>query len=130
MLTSVLITGFYTGILAILHIALSMNVINLRMKLKIGIGDGGNHDLARAIRCHGNFIEHVPLSILLLGIYELNGGSVFMVHACGGLLVAARALHTIGLSKTIKTSWQRFSGTLTTFILMLVLGLFNIFALV
>ncbi|NMP16568.1 MAPEG family protein [Thalassotalea sp. Y01] len=128
---SLAITGFYTGILAILYIALSFKVIGQRRNKRVGIGDGGGEhpELAQAIRVHANFIEYVPIALLLLAIYELGGGNVMFVHAFGGLLVTARFLHAIGLGKSIGTSWQRFAGTLSTFIIILVLAIMNIIAI-
>ncbi|QBY03079.1 glutathione S-transferase [Thalassotalea sp. HSM 43] len=128
---SLAITGFYTGILAILYIALSFKVIGQRRNKRVGIGDGGGEhpELAKAIRVHANFIEYVPIALLLLAIYELGGGNVMFVHAFGGLLVTARFFHAIGLGKSIGTSWQRFVGTLSTFITILVLSILNIIAI-
>lgn len=126
---SLVISGFYTSILAIIYIALAFKVIGLRRELKIGIGDGDNAGLAKAIRVHSNFSEYVPLAILLLAIAELNGTSSMLIHAFGGLLVTARFLHAIGLSSSIGTTWQRFVGTLATFISILVLAIINIIAM-
>ena len=105
---SLLLTGFYASILAILYIALTFKVIGLRRKHLVGIGDGENTELAKAIRVHGNFSEYVPIALILFAAFELNGGSAQMLHLLGGLLVTARFLHAIGLSKSIGTSWQRF----------------------
>lgn len=124
-----LLTGFYSGILAILYIALTFKVIGLRRKHLIGIGDGANSELAKAIRVHGNFSEYVPIALILFAAFELNGGSAQMLHLLGGLLVTARFLHAIGLGKSTGTSWQRFVGTLATFITMLILAVSNILAM-
>ncbi|TRX57141.1 MAPEG family protein [Thalassomonas sp. M1454] len=129
MLQSLVISGFYSGILAIILLALSFKVIGLRREHKVGIGDGDNAELAKAIRVHANFIEYVPLSILLLAISELNGAAPWFLHAMGGLLVTCRFLHAIGLSSSIGTSWQRFVGTLGTFITLLILAIANIISI-
>ena len=39
-----------------------------RNRHKIGIGDGGDKALARKIRVHGNFVEYVPLGLLLMAL--------------------------------------------------------------
>ncbi|MDN3651313.1 MAPEG family protein [Thalassotalea ponticola] len=126
--TSPTITGFYAGILAILYIALSFNVIRYRRSKQVGIGDGNDKDLAKAIRVHGNFAEYVPLALILLAIYELSGAQAYTVHVLGGAFVAARFLHALGLSKSIGVSWQRFVGTLSTFLVLLILAVVNITA--
>ncbi|QDP00948.1 MAPEG family protein [Thalassotalea sp. PS06] len=123
---SLAITGFYTGILALLHITLSFKVIGLRRRFQVGLGDGENKDLRKAIRVHGNFIEYVPMAMLLFAIFEVNQGSPMLLHAIGGALVTCRFLHAIGVSKTAGTSWQRFVGVLGTFLAILILAVINI----
>lgn len=123
---SLAITGFYGGILALLYIALSLKVIGIRRRLKIGLGDGGDKELNKAIRIHGNFVEYIPFSLLLLAILEMNNGSQFVLHALGGALVTCRFLHAMGIAKSSGTSWQRFVGILGTFLAMLILAAMNI----
>ena len=120
------ITGFYASLLGILYIGLAINIIRLRKKFKVGINDGGNKDLAKAIRVHGNFSEYVPVALILFACYELNHASVIMLHALGAALVVGRALHVIGLSKTIGVSMQRQVGMLSTFFVILILAFENI----
>ncbi len=118
----ILITAFYTGLLTLVFLFLSLRVIRLRFKFKVGIGDGDHKLLAKAIRVHGNFFEYVPLTILLLALFEINGGTTLWVHVFGAVLVVARLLHAIGLNQSIGTSYQRMAGTIFTFVVMLVLA--------
>lgn len=120
------LTGFYASLLGLLYIGLAINVARLRKTLKIGINDGGNKDLAKAIRVHGNFAEYVPIALILLASYELNGASAMMLHVLGAALVVGRVLHVIGLTKTIGLSIQRQVGMLSTFFVILVLAIENI----
>lgn len=123
---SLAITGFYTGILALLHITLTFKVIGLRRRFQIGLGDGDNKDLRKAIRVHGNFVEYVPMAMLLFAILEVNNGSVVLLHAIGGALVTCRFLHAIGVGKSAGTTWQRFVGAAGTFLAILILAVINI----
>lgn len=120
------LTGFYASLLGILYIGLAINVIRLRKKFKIGIGDGENKLLAKAMRVHGNFSEYVPVALILLACYELNNASTLMLHILGAALVVGRVLHVIGLSKTIGVSSQRQIGMLSTFFVILILSIENI----
>ena len=120
------LTGFYASLLGLLYIGLAINIILLRKKFKVGINDGGNKDLAKAIRVHGNFAEYVPIALILLASYELNGASAMMLHVLGAALVVGRVLHVIGLTKTIGLSVQRQVGMLSTFFVILVLAIENI----
>jgi len=120
------ITALYASLLAILLVGLSFNVIRLRLKLKVGIGDGEQKPLAAAIRIHGNFIEYMPLALILLACYELNGANSLWLHILGATLFVGRILHAIGLSKSIGISMQRQVGMLSTFLVLLILAIENI----
>ena len=126
MLVNLSITGLYAGLLVILFIGLSMNIIRLRYQFKTGIGDGGHEVLAKAIRVHGNFAEYIPLALLLLGIYEVNGASPMWLHVLGATLFIGRILHAVGLSKTTGVSKQRQIGMTSLFIVLLILAIENI----
>lgn len=128
MLSSVQITGLYAGILALMFIFLSVNVIRNRFKHKVGLGSGESKELEAAIRIHGNFSEYIPLGIILMAIYELNGGDSTTLHVIGSAIVIGRIGHFIGLSKSRGTSLPRVIGTLTVFISFLVLAVLNIWS--
>jgi len=126
MVVSLSITGFYASLLALLFIGLSINIIRLRLQNKTGIGDGGHMVLSKAVRVHGNFAEYIPMALLMLGIYEVNGASPMMLHIFGAVLFIGRIFHAIGLSKTIGVSKQRQIGMLSVFIVILILAIENI----
>ncbi len=117
-----MLTGLYAALCALLIFALSLRIALLRRKLRIGIGDGGDAGLARAIRAQANAIEYVPLLLVMLLIAENNGASVAMMHACGAGLLLARVLHALGLSGSAGVSFGRFWGILLTWALLLVLA--------
>ena len=114
-----MITGFYAGLLAILYIVLIINVIRKRMKFQIGIGDQNNHVLAKAIRVHANFAEHVPFAILLMALCDYNQTNAVYLHIMGVTLVIARIAHAYGLSKTSVRSIGRSIGVLGTMAVIL-----------
>ena len=127
---NITITAFYASLLALLFIALSVNVIRLRFKLKVGVGDGGQETLTKAIRVHGNFAEYMPLALILLAGYELSGADSLWLHICGSTLFIGRVLHAVGLSNSIGTSIHRVLGTLSMFIVLLMLAIGNICAFI
>jgi hypothetical protein len=59
----------------------------------VALGTGGASDLERAIRAHANLIEYVPLSLLLLACFELNGGNLALLNVCALMLVLGRCVH-------------------------------------
>ena len=117
-----MLTGLYAALCALLVFALSLRIALLRKRLRIGIGDGGDAALARAIRAQANAIEYVPLALLMLLVAENNGASVAFVHACGAGLLLARVLHAVGLSGSAGVSFGRFWGILLTWAILLALA--------
>ena len=113
------ITSVIAAILAVMLVFLSLRVGLLRSREKIWFLDGGNEELTRRMRAQGNFIEYVPLALLLIALVELGGGSGGLVWALGAGLVAARIAHAVGVSLTA-TSPARSAGTLGTFAVLLV----------
>ena len=83
-----MITTLYAAILAFLYLGLTLLVIRGRWKFKIGLGDGGNREMERMIRAHGNFAEFVPFALLLLFMLDYSGFSPVMIHILGIMLVS------------------------------------------
>jgi uncharacterized membrane protein YecN with MAPEG domain len=53
-------------------------------------------ELEIALRCHGNFLENVPLAFIFLIIAELNGGNRKYLHWTMATLLALRIAHADG----------------------------------
>ena len=87
------VTAMFAAILAVLHVIFTMRVGGYRFRSGISLGDGGDKELLNRIRAHGNFIEQVPIALLLLLLNELNGLSDTYLMALGGTLLAARITH-------------------------------------
>ena len=116
-----IVTPLYAGLLAILYVALSYRVVQLRGH-GASLGDGGNPELLRRIRGHGNFAEYVPFILLMIGILELSHFSTYLLHALGITLVVARLLHGYALSFSASFKFGRYWGTVLTFLLLFVCG--------
>ncbi|MBI1778375.1 MAG: MAPEG family protein [Proteobacteria bacterium] len=114
------ITPIYAALAGLLLILLTIRVGGLRGRFQIGIGDGGNEELARWIRVHGNFIESVPLALLLILLVELQGVPAWRLHALGAVLLLARLAHAQGLSSTSGRSLGRAAGAIGTLAVILV----------
>ena len=107
-------------------ILLALVTVKLRRSLHIGLGDGGNRDMQRAVRAHGNATEYIPLFLILLAAYELNGGGTMALHALGAVFFLARVLHAWGLYSSGGTSPGRFMGTAGTLVALLALAMANL----
>ncbi len=121
------ITSLYASILALLVIFLAYKVVNFRQTKSVGLGDNGDKDGLRAIRVHANAVEYIPMMVILMGIYEVNGGSSLLLHIIGSVAVISRILHATGLSKSAGTTFGRFVGTVLTWLTTLVLAGLNIY---
>ncbi|MBT4891201.1 MAG: hypothetical protein HON65_16780 [Rhodospirillales bacterium] len=113
-ITGLPITGLYAGILGLFVIPLSIHVILNRYRAKIGIFDGGDEQLGKAMRIHGNFTEHVPLALILMILAEVNGSGPEMMHTLGLILLGSRLFHVYGLSMSAGPSVGRFVGVMGT----------------
>ncbi|MFQ2221260.1 MAPEG family protein [Aeromonas enteropelogenes] len=120
------ITLLYAGLLGLLFLLLSFWVVKRRAQFKVMIGEGEAPELLAAIRTHGNFAEYVPLTLLLMALCELAGAGALWLHLGGGMLLAGRVLHAIGMQIPKTPNLPRLFGTL---LFWLSLGLFSVLAL-
>lgn len=112
MQTALQVAGFYTALLVLGSLVLKYNVVRHRLRSKVGIGDGGDKGLTRAIRVHGNYTENVPFGIAILLAMALLGSATMLIHLVGILIVVARIAHAIGLTQTAGKSPGRGAGVL------------------
>lgn len=111
---SLLIAGAH----GLLLLALLWPIVRLRRGRKVGLGDGGDRELLRRIRIHANFVEYLPMLLVLLALLESGGLDRRWVAALGGTLLIARLLHVHGLRRSEGYSFGRFWGTLLTWIVL------------
>jgi uncharacterized membrane protein YecN with MAPEG domain len=121
-----MITLFYAGLCALLVLFLAVRVAMWRYAHKIGLGDGGDRELIKRVRAHGNAVEYLPLCLILLGGMELNGYSAKLIHGFGMALLLSRMAHAWGLNRSAGTSAGRLAGMAVTWGLMLVMAGFAI----
>jgi uncharacterized membrane protein YecN with MAPEG domain len=115
-----MVTALYAGLLAIWLVILSIAVIRRRGAGRISLGDGGNADMLRAIRGQANFVEYVPLAVLMMLVLEMGHFSIYVLHALGITLLVARLLHGYALSFTARFQFGRVAGAALTFLVLLI----------
>ena len=120
------ITPLYAALCGLLLMFLSMRIVPIRRKLSVGLGSGADKTLERAIRVQGNFIEYVPIALILLAFSEVGGAAQMNVHIVGGALVLGRVLHAYGLNRSAGVSPGRFLGTMLTWLVIIALSIDNI----
>jgi uncharacterized protein len=116
------VTAFYAALSGILLIVLAALVVRARWATRTALGTGADPRMERAVRVHANFVEYVPLALLLLLLAEISGVAAGALHAAGIALLASRALHAWGLSRHSARSFGRFWGTLGTWLTILALA--------
>jgi uncharacterized protein len=120
------VTSLYAGILGLMLIGVAFPAGMLRGKLNVSVGDGGNPALLLAMRRHANFVEWVPLALILIGSLELNHVRPAAIHALGAALVAARLSHALGIKTETMKSPARFIGAMLTMLIVLISSIWAI----
>lgn len=114
-------TAPYAAALALIYVVLTQLVIITRNRQKVGLGDGGNIPLLIAIRRQANFVENVPLSLILLVLAEAGGTAVMTLNLIGSALLLARLIHPFGIIEGRPSHPLRIAGATITTIVQLVL---------
>jgi uncharacterized membrane protein YecN with MAPEG domain len=109
-----------------MSIAIAVAVGRIRAKSDISVGDGGNIEVIAAMRRHANFVEVVPLALILIGLLELNGVGSSAIHGLGAGLVAARICHAVGYGTNDSLSSLRIMGAVGSTLVTLIASIWAI----
>ncbi|NIM68909.1 MAG: hypothetical protein GTN86_00210 [Xanthomonadales bacterium] len=123
------VTTFYAALMGLLLVYLSDRVSRHRKQFNVSLGTGSEEALERAIRAHGNFVEYVPLGLLLLMFLESDAGQDWLLHALGFMLLVGRLLHAWGMEHPDAPISGRFWGTALTWLMVLSASLLNLWHL-
>lgn len=107
---------------AIINLWLAIRIGQMRASAKVLHGDGGNTGLMQRMRAQANFIENVPLALILIGAIELAGKGGQWLAIVGGVFMLARVAHGLGMDST-KANPLRAGGTLITMLTLLGLSI-------
>ncbi len=113
------VTSLYAVPLALIYLGLWFNIARTRGALKVSIGDGGNTKLHERIRQHGNFVDWVPMVLILMMLAEGLGADAVYLHVSGVLLVLGRIAHPFGLKADNAAHPLRYVGNTTNIFAML-----------
>ena len=100
------ITAFYAGLLALIYVGMSMWVIVGRVDKNALFGEGDAGVLTRRIRAHANFMEYVPIALLVIALFEAAGGGHGLVRGLLIALIVVRLMHPIGMFAAANTPRQ------------------------
>ena len=110
------ITTLTGGILGLMTIILSVSVVIQRARTRASLDVTTDDKLQVCARVFGNFIEYVPIALILLALCEANGAGVRILWTIGGLLVLGRVIHAFGLSVTKPVTVARVIGMMFTWV--------------
>jgi len=91
------ITSMTAALAAVALVVLSIRVSLRRKQVGLKLGHSEDVVLMRRIRAQGNFIEYVPLALILLALAEYRQAPVVMLWTIAALLIAGRSLHLAGI---------------------------------
>lgn len=117
------VSALYVALGALMLVVMSVRIITVRRRLKIGLGDGGERQLLQRMRVQGNAVETLPIQLLMLVMLEWMGVGHAWLHGFGVAIIASRTLHAVGLSRSPGTSFGRFVGTAISLLLMVLMSL-------
>ena len=119
---SLYITTLYALPLILIWFILWVRVAKSRATHNVSIGDGGSKELLLCIRHHGNFIEWVPFTLILMVLAELQGTAHSWLYAAGALLLLGRVVHPFGLKAEIPDNPLRYLGNGSNLLAVAILG--------
>lgn len=121
---SVSITLMYASIFAFFALVLSFRAGSFRGKTGISVlhGEPTNAELAERVRVHQNFLEYVPMILIVMAGIELSGGSSMFLYIVGDILIIVRIAHAIGLKHDNMGHPGRLVGAGGTALLTLVVA--------
>ena len=96
--------------LVIWNRVLILRVVKLRREKKILLESGGDEELTRAIRCHGNFVESVSLAVIIPIILFFQKEFVIFSFLALVLLCIGRYTHSEGLKNVDEDIQYRRRG--------------------
>ena len=124
------ITLLTASVLGLIYFGLCYNVVKHRIKEMKQV-DFDQAILDRMVRVQCNFIEYVPIVLILLGLLENAGAKNYIVFGIAVGIIVGRILHAWGLASKPGTSFGRYYGTVLTWLALLtasITGLVTIFA--
>lgn len=106
------------SVLGLMYIVLMLRIVRMRFQNRISLGDGGNAEILKRIRAHGNFAEYVPLLLILMGLLEMAGTDKTWLSLAGVVLVLCRICHVIGIHRQAPNFFRAVGTVGTTLLIM------------
>ena len=116
-------TLLYVGIMALFSVLLANYVLYVRLRAR----SLPEWQPQAAERVQANFVENVPLALIVLYLLEVAGATPTLLHIAGGSLCLLRMLHAYGLARFSGANYPRLIGAQGTFLWLACTGMLAIF---
>jgi hypothetical protein len=113
------IVALYAGMNGLILLWLAVNVGRVRFRERVLMGDGGNPAMIRAMRGQANFVEYVPLCLIILTLMAALGTPGWVLHLFGIALTVGRLAHGWHFVQPDAPRWQRGLGAGLTMLVLL-----------
>jgi uncharacterized membrane protein YecN with MAPEG domain len=117
-----MITALYAALLGLFFTVLTLRILALRgvTPLKwLAFNNFGAQALERSVRAHGNFIEYVPMVLLMMYFAEVAELSPLRLHITGTMLLLGRVMHGICFGFLEFNMPLRFGGMVLTLLALI-----------
>jgi len=122
-----IITPLMAAALVVIYVRLTLDVINIRRRDRVSLGDAGNDDLLKAMRAQANLTEWAPIAIILVGVLEINAAPIWLCALPAITFLAGRVLHPQGIVSSKKENFKkRVLGMQLTIYSVMALAALNI----
>ena len=120
-MTPVQAAALWSGLLLLLLMVLSVRVVLNRRRHKVLLGDGKESQITLRARVFGNASEYIPVGVGALALLAMLGMPAMAIHPVGGVLLAGRLIHALGLSDR-KPTLGRVLGMVLTYLALITAG--------
>ncbi|MEO1046054.1 MAG: MAPEG family protein [Pseudomonadota bacterium] len=98
------VTALTAAILAIMILATAISTVRQRFKAGTPFGDGKVEELVKAMRAHGNLVEHAPMAVIMIALLEMVPANHWILTGIAVLFLASRAAHIVGIHQQTEPS--------------------------
>ena len=106
------------AVFGLMLVALGLYVIRGRFKHLMAYGDQGNTDMVIRMRTQANFIEYVPIALILLTLLESSGADQMVLAIGAAVFVVLRVMHAFGMRQKTPMLLRR-TGAMGTFLTLI-----------
>ena len=122
-----MVTALYAGLLALLYMKVSLDVISSRRGHQISLGNGKSGEIEAIVSAHSNFAAYTAFLLFLTFLLETSGQfPTLLLHALAATFTLGRVLHFMAFRGERMNFQLRAFGMHMTLWPLLALGTLNV----